>query len=128
MFHPPPGRLLLLSAIFCFLTSSALAQYGASLEGTVSDKTGAVVSGAKVSVTNQETGVAYGAVTNDSGFYRVSALVPGRYTAKAEAVNFKAKTVTNIPVSAEDAKNQDFSLELGAASESMTVTANAVSL
>jgi hypothetical protein len=38
MFHSTPVRALLLSTIFFFLTSSALAQYGASLEGTVSDK------------------------------------------------------------------------------------------
>ena len=46
MFHSNPVRVLLLSTIFFCPTSSAWAQYGASLEGTVTDKSGAVVGGA----------------------------------------------------------------------------------
>jgi len=91
-------------------------------------QTGAGVAGATVTVTNQETGVVYSAVTGDSGFYRVSALVPGRYTVGAEAANFKTKSVTNIAVAAEDSKNQDVTLDVGAVSESVTVTAEAVAL
>jgi hypothetical protein len=77
MFHSTPVRALLLSAILFFLTSSALAQYGASLEGTVTDKSGAVVAGAAVTVTNQATGVSRKTVSGGSGFYRITGLPPG---------------------------------------------------
>ena len=118
---------LMLSLVF-LMAAPALAQYGASLQGTVSDKSGAVVAGAAVTVTNQETGVAHRAVTGDTGFYRVAALVPGRYAVRVASANFKTKSVTNIVVAAEDSKNQDVTLELGAVSESVTVTADAVAL
>ncbi len=121
-------HVALLVVIIVALTALVQAQYGASLQGTVSDKSGAVVAGATVTVTNQETGVGYRAVTGDTGLYRVAALVPGRYTVKVEAANFKTKSVTNIFVAAEDSKNQDVTVELGAVSESVTVTADAVAL
>src|SRR5258707_10058882 len=84
------------------LTALVQAQYGASLVGTITDKSGAGVAGATVTITNQDTGVVYPAVTSDSGLYRVSALVPGRYAVKVEAANFKTKSVTNIVVAAEE--------------------------
>src|SRR5882672_10274287 len=126
-----PRRLV--SAFFVvtvtlLLVIPSFAQYGASIQGTVSDKSGAVVPGATVTVTNQETGVVFHAVTNDSGFYRVSALVPGLYTVKVEAARFKTHSVTDIFVAAEDSKGHDATLELGMANESVTVTADAVTL
>src|SRR5258708_9163446 len=93
------------------LTALVQAQYGASLEGTITDKSGAVVAGATVTVTNQETGVVYPAVTSDSGLYSVSALVPGRYTVKAEGANFKTKTVPNIAVAADESNNQEVAVQ-----------------
>ncbi len=119
---------MLLLSVTLLLTAPALAQYGASIQGTVSDKSGAVVQGAAVTVTNQETGVVLHAVTGDPGFYRVSALVPGRYTVKVEAPSFRTNIVTNISVAAEDSTGHDVTLDPGVVSESTTVTADAVTL
>src|SRR5580765_6713770 len=58
-------------ALVCLCSSTAFAQYGASLQGTVTDKSGAVVSGAKVKVTHEETGVTQSTVTSDTGLYRI---------------------------------------------------------
>src|SRR6266567_4902118 len=121
------GATLML-ALVCLCSSTAFAQYGASLQGTITDKSGAVISGATVTVTNQETGVVTHVVSGDSGFYRVSGLVPGHYTVKAEAPSFKTNVVTNISVAAEDSKGHDVVLEPGPTSESVTVTAEAVAL
>src|SRR6202521_2999744 len=73
--------------IVSIVASSALvqAQFGASLEGTVTDKSGAVISGAKVTVTDQATGVSRDTVTSGAGFYRISGLSPGRYKVDVEA-------------------------------------------
>jgi Carboxypeptidase regulatory-like domain/TonB dependent receptor len=115
-------------ACVCFAITAAWAQYGASIQGTVTDRSGAVVPGAAVTVTNQETGVVFHTVASDSGFYRVSALVPGRYSVKVEAPSFKTKTVTNVFVAAEDSKGHDVTLDPGVVSESTTVTADAITL
>jgi outer membrane receptor protein involved in Fe transport len=128
MSHSTPVRLLLLSAIFCFLTSSALAQYGASLEGTVSDKTGAVVSGATVSVTDQATGVSHTTVTSPAGFYRVPGLTPGRYRVDIEAASFKKETTSDVVVSAETTRGLNVVLTPGPSQESVTVTSAPSSL
>lgn len=122
MFHSIPVRALLLTTILCFLTSSALAQYGASLEGTVTDKSGAVVSGAKVTITNQATGVSRNAVSGGSGAYRISGLPPGRYKVEVEAPGFKKSSTPNIEVHAEAVNAANVSLVTGGASESVTVT------
>ena len=66
-------RPVLILAIL-FLSSAALAQYGASLQGTILDKSGAAVVGATVTVTNQATGVSRNTISSDSGFYRIAGL------------------------------------------------------
>jgi len=124
MFHSTPVRALLLSTIFFLLTSSALAQYGASLEGTVTDKSGAVVAGAIVTITNQATGVSRNAVTGDSGFYRITGLPPGRYNVDVEATSFK-KSSKSVEVAAEGATAANVTLETGSASETVNVTSAA---
>ncbi len=123
MFHSTPVRALLLSAILCFLTSSALAQYGASLEGTVTDKSGAVVAGATVTIRNQATGVSRSSVTGDSGFYRITGLAPGNYHMEVEAASFKKSSRSNVTVLSETVNGANMTMETGSASESVTVTA-----
>src|SRR6266481_5515791 len=83
------------------LTALAQAQYGASLEGTVTDKSGAVVGGATVTITNQATGVSRNSVTGDSGFYRITGLPPGKYTVDVDAPSFKKSSTPNVDVAAE---------------------------
>jgi protocatechuate 3,4-dioxygenase beta subunit len=65
----------------------------ANLVGTVLDKTGAVVPGAKVDVTNAETGVKYVTQANETGEYRFNNLPVGTYNVSASATNF---ATTNI--------------------------------
>ncbi len=116
-----PVRALLLSAFLFVLTSAAFAQFGASVAGTVTDKSGAVISGANVTVTNKATAVAHNAVTGDSGFYRITGLPPGQYEVTVEAGNFKKSSKT-IDVSAETAASGDVTVETGSATETVTVT------
>jgi hypothetical protein len=113
--------------IFTFLlfaSSFALGQYGASLEGTVADRSGAVISGATVTATNQATGVSRNAVTSESGFYRITGLPPGSYTVEAEAGGFKKNSTPNVPVVAETVNGANVTLQTGSASETVTVTAS----
>ncbi len=117
-------RSCLLFALTSSLFSTiALAQYGAGVQGTVTDKSGAVVSGAKVSATNQATGVTRDTTTGNSGFYRVSGLTPGSYSVTVEAASFPKKTVPDVIVNAEAVQGLD--VELTSASEQQTVTVTA---
>ena len=124
MIPTVPVRPLLL-LIILFLSSAALAQYGASLQGTIEDKSGAAVVGATVTITNQATGVSRTTTSSDSGFYRIAGLAPARYTVQVEAATFKKSSATNVFVGAEITNSQNVTLEPGGASENVTVTGNA---
>src|SRR6202043_3898404 len=105
------------------LTTLVQAQYGASLEGTVTDKSGAVIGGATVTITNQATGVSRNSVTGDSGFYRITGLPPGRYKVEVDAPSFKKSTKANVDVAVEAVSAANVTLDTGSASETVTVTA-----
>jgi hypothetical protein len=124
MFHSTPVRALLCTIILCFLTASAFAQYGASLEGTVSDNSGALVAGASVTATNEATGVSRNTVSGESGSYRISGLSPGRYKVDVEASGFKKISTPNIDVHAEAVNSANVRLQTAGASETVTVSAN----
>ena len=117
-------RLVLIAAM---TAPSAMAQFGASLQGTVSDKTGAVISGATVTVTDQGTGISRNAVTSDAGVYRISGLSPGVYRVDVEAASFKESN-SNIDVGAESTRGLNVVLTPGPAQESVTVTSGAPAL
>jgi hypothetical protein len=116
-------RFLLSLTFLAFLSTSALAQYGASLEGTVADKSGAVVAGATVTVTNQATAVSRNTVSGESGFYHITGLAPGRYRVDVEAASFKKSSTPNVEVIAEAVNGANITLQTGSASETITVTA-----
>ena len=110
--------------IVSIVASSVLvqAQYGASIQGTVSDKSGAIVKGAKVTVTNQSTGVAQAVETTQSGFYHVPALLPGQYTVDVESGGFRKSHNANVQVDAETVRGLDVALQPGGVQETVTVT------
>jgi hypothetical protein len=115
---------LMLSLVF-LLAAPALAQYGASLEGTVTDKSGAVVVAAKVTVTNQTTDLTQSVESTSSGLYRVSGLLPGLYTVDVESGGFRKSHVTDVQVDAESVRGLDVALQTGGAKETVTVTGEA---
>lgn len=114
--------------LFCLLTvlllaPGAWAQYGSSIEGVISDQSGAAVAGATVTATNQATGVSRETQTNDSGFYRISGLPPGNYKMGAQAASFKQGTAADVVVAAEAVRGLNISLQPGGAQETIIVTA-----
>jgi len=114
-----PAVILL---FFFFFPVLAFAQYGASIQGTVLDASGAAVPGANVTVTNQATKVSHETVASESGFYRISGLTPGSYTVEVEAASFKKATTPDVEVAAEAQRGLDVKLQPGPAQESVTVT------
>src|SRR5262249_45888223 len=106
----------------------AMAQFGAGIQGTVTDQTGAVVKGAKVTVANEATRVSSTTVTSDSGFYSVQLLPPGKYTVSVEAATFKTGSIQGVEVGAESPRGLNVVLSPGAVQESVSVTAEAPTL
>src|SRR5690348_11889033 len=66
-----------------------------SIQGTVTDPSGAVLSGAKISITNKATNQVITTSSNSAGTYASGALIPGQYLLRVEAKGFKA---TELPV------------------------------
>ena len=120
-------RLHTLVLVLCstFFLCCAHAQYRAGIQGTVTDPSGAVISGAKVAVTNQETGKTTEVTSSEVGFYSVTNIPPGPYTVSAEAPGFK-KQVVNDTVVTETVLGLNLSLATGAASEQVVVTGDSI--
>ncbi len=118
-----------LLAVLCLLTHApahAQSVYG-SVFGTVTDKTGAVVPGASVTVTDEAKGTVENTVTNGAGDYTVSHLVPDTYDVKIEAKGFKTSTTKGIVVQADTAPRIDISVEVASsAGETIEVNADSV--
>jgi hypothetical protein len=88
----------------------------------------AAISGARVTATNQDTGASKDTVTSDQGFYRISELPPGRYTVTVTAAGFKISMSNDVEVKAEEPRGFDVTVQIGAVSEQVTVSASAESL
>src|SRR5271157_4151892 len=90
--------------------------------GRITDPSGAVVQGATVVVSNTETGVAATVRTNSEGNYAVTFLRPGVYRVKAQTAGFKNTEQDNLQLRMDDRLEVNLTLELGATSDSVTVT------
>ena len=96
-----------------------------TLVGTVSDSTGAVIQGARITVKNLETAFVSKGETSGEGAYYVPFLVVGTYELTVEAAGFKTYVQTGIQVRAGEVPRIDVRLEVGATTESVQVTAGA---
>lgn len=120
----------LLAAILClFLTGFLHAQYeNGSIVGTIRDSSGAAVSGAIVTITNNATAVASKTTTNGDGDYEVPSLHVGVYTISASASGFTDAAANNITVSVGGRQRIDLSLKVGATQTTVEVSDVALQL
>jgi len=96
-----------------------------SITGTVRDPSGAVVSGAKVTLTNEGTGIALSTQTGADGIYSFSPVRIGTYTIEASATGFKKEIQTHVAVDVSARVLQNFSLVPGQVTETVEVTSAA---
>src|SRR5258708_20616468 len=96
----------------------------ATLSGTVPDPTGAVVTGAEVRAVRIDTGTNYVSTTNTSGIYLIVGLQPGHFRIFVTKQGFKQIELTDVTLNVQDTVSRNFSLEVGAASETVTVRAD----
>ena len=94
----------------------------ASINGVVSDSTGATVAAAKVTAADLDRGTTFSAVTDSAGAYNLSRLPVGRYQVKVTATGFEAAVQPKVELVINQVAKLDFQLKVGNISESMEVT------
>ena len=97
----------------------------ASITGTVTDPSGAAVSGATVTATSTERGLSYTATTNDSGLYRIAQLPVGTYTLRVEKAGFAVASHPAFVLTLNQVARIDTTMKVGQTSETVEVTAAA---
>ena len=118
-------HVVVFAALLCCLPLLAQAQQ-ATIVGTVTDPSGAVVPNVAVSITNMDTNLNRVYPTNDAGQYVAPDLQIGHYDIKATAAGFKVAEQKSIVLTVGDRIRVDFQMQMGAAQETVTVEANAV--
>ena len=104
---------------------SSAQEFRGSINGTVADEQGAVIPGATVDVRNIETGAVSTTTSSSTGTYTVPSLTPGNYSVHVAFSGFTGYTRTGITLSAGSHVQIDVSLQPGAVSQEVTVTADA---
>lgn len=120
-----PTMLLMILGL-ALLSNAAHAQGPATLVGTVTDPSGAVVPNANIKVTNLNNGFVRTTISNTTGNYSVPELSPGPYAVQVEAKGFKTFKRQGITLHASSTVRADISLEIGSVGQSVTVEANQI--
>lgn len=113
--------------IFAFLLGVGIVRGSVtgSISGTVTDSSGAVISGATVVALNTETNIRNSTLTNEDGFYSLPALPPGHYEVLIKATGFEQYRQTGLVIDVNSAVRVDATLQLGAVTQQVSVTATA---
>ena len=104
---------LLLGMMLVALSSTVFAQSTATLQGSVKDPSGAVVSGAKVTLRDLATGFERTVQTGSNGNYQAAALPPGAYQVEARAQGFALQAFDNLTLEVSQITVQNFQLKIG---------------
>src|SRR5215471_6494461 len=118
-------RLLLSLALVVFNIAAQSSTGTATIVGAVTDSTGAVVVGAKVTVTNSDAGFVFTSVTTAEGTWYIPNLNPGTYQLRVVAPGFKMYVQNGITLRTAEQPRIDVSLEVGNVTESVQVTGTA---
>jgi Carboxypeptidase regulatory-like domain/TonB-dependent Receptor Plug Domain len=126
MLHPRLATLLAVVSLACGLYHFTSAQtVTGTLSGTVTDATGAVVSSAKVTAKNTETGLAREGATNAEGYFNMPFLPLGVYDVTAEAQGFQKVVKTGVSVELNKNTVSNFKLEISSVGAEVRITGEA---
>ncbi|MFN0087101.1 MAG: carboxypeptidase regulatory-like domain-containing protein, partial [Blastocatellia bacterium] len=112
----------------CLMVAAFAQEFRGSITGRVLDAGGSAVPNARILVTNSATNTSTATTTSDNGEFSVFYLIPGSYSVTVEASGFKKATRPNIEVRVGDRLQMEMKLEVGAVTESVTVTSEAAVL
>ena len=114
-------------AVACVLACAAKSSYAQSdlsgVSGTITDPSGAVVNGAEITVVDEATGAEHKTTTNNSGYYTIPSLSPGRYTIRVQAPTFQSLTSRGNILDPAVATTANLRLLTGSATETVQVAA-----
>jgi hypothetical protein len=126
------NKRALLGVVFCSLLFAICPEmYGqasGSFTGTVSDKAGAVISGATVTVTSQDTGLSREAKTDDSGHYLIPLLPVGQFTIRVVSQGFQTTEQKDARLQVDEHRELDFSLAPASVNTEVEVSGTAVAV
>jgi len=119
------SRVVLLVASALGLAGLAVAQESrGTIQGTIKDPQSAVVANANVTVSNADTRNTINTKSNETGRFVVPLLQPGRYAVTVEVPGFKKEVLNDIALLSGDVRTLEITLQIGAANEAVTVTAD----
>ncbi|HKX33236.1 MAG TPA: carboxypeptidase regulatory-like domain-containing protein [Blastocatellia bacterium] len=117
-----------LAVVICSALGVAALGQTAQITGRVSDQSGAVIQGARVTITNEGNGFKRETLSNDEGYFTVPSLQPGMYRISIQKEGFKPILQTGRVLQVEQVVRLDFTLQTGAVTEVLEVQAGAVAL
>jgi hypothetical protein len=121
-------RYFLLPLFLVLACAGAFAQANSEVTGIVTDQTGAVVAGAKITLTDPATGAVHSTESGATGLYDIPGLNPANYNLKATAKGFESYEQTGIVVNISATFRVDVKLTVGAESQTVTVAAEALAV
>jgi len=116
-------RLAILITGICLGSIGADAQLATgSIQGVVSDKTGAIIPNATITASNPATDLTRTTTSNDAGLYEFPSLAPGDYTVTTEAAGFSKEVSQHVVLVVNAQQTLNFELSPGSTSETVTVS------
>src|SRR5437762_8833451 len=123
-------RRLLVAAVLCLLVSvvSFSQTINATLGGTVSDASGALIPGVTIKAVNSATGITTTALTNEAGAYQFASIQSGTYKVSAELPGFQTQTYNTIALGVSQQVRLNFNLQVAGVAQSVEVNVEADTL
>jgi hypothetical protein len=119
---------ILMILLFSLGGSSAFAQFSSGIEGTVHDSSGAVVSGAKVTVTDTRLGIAKNVTTDQSGYFRIDSIAASTYSLQIKVSGFTTYQQKYLVLQVGELRTLSPVLAVGSASTEVTVSASQLAI
>src|ERR1700748_2196452 len=117
-------RIILGILFLCCTFSLSAQEFRATIEGLVTDASGAPVAGAKIAATSVGSNVPTETVSNGDGRYLISYLTPGSYVVTVEKQGFEKVVNQGVKVDVAEHATINFALTVGAVNQTVTVSAN----
>jgi hypothetical protein len=124
-FRPFCSTILIGIALVVIQVVAIAQETRSTILGTVKDPSGAVVAGANVEINNTESNTTARVLTNSSGYFEAPYLLPGTYSITVTVTGFKKYIQKDYVLTVNSRQNVDIALEIGGATETVTVTAAA---
>ena len=118
-----PRQLFLGMVLLIHVT--AFAQVNATVVGTVSDSTGALIPAVEITALNVNTGISTAQISNETGTYQFPSLQPGTYRVTAVLPGFQTQAFQNVQLSQGQQIRLNFTLQVVGVGETVEVTTNA---